>query len=877
MDRFRFPGENADGRGLHLGTKMVLVDGNSLMHRAFHALPLLDDGAGVYTNAVFGFLSMLLKVLKDEQPQYLAVAFDLHEPTFRHEEYQAYKAGRPATPEELRPQFPLLHELLDAMNICQVSLSRYEADDMLGTLSKKCEQEGVESLLVTGDRDAFQLAGPLTAILYTKRGITDTERVTPGYLMEKYALTPLQMIDLKGLMGDNSDNIPGIPGVGEKTALKLLAQYGTLENVLEQGAREQKGKLREKLEQYGQQARFCKKIATIQRDAPVPFELNNYRIHDMAQGLEALERYKLKSLAQRLHQLPAGMLGVEAAVQDVPPAENEAWSQIAVLEDLAAIERWAADQDAGAGLALSPLEASCALRQGAQALIPLGGGDLISPGLSDRDFLQGIAPLLAGQGEKVVCSVKRLLDLMPQGAALNGPVFDVMLAAYALNPQEKSYALPALLEQADLPRDQGHTQAARLWALRDRQNRQLSEDGLWDLYSRIELPLAYALRDMEQVGFLVDEGELRALGEMYTARIAKDRDEIYRLAGEEFNLNSPKQLGDILFGKLGIEGAKKTGKGWSTTADILESVADQHEIVPLVLDYRRNFKLNSTYIEALLRLKGPDGRIHTQFDQTATATGRISSNEPNLQNIPVRTEEGRQIRRAFVAGPGRVLVDADYSQIELRVLAHMSGDETLCEAFRLGQDIHRRTAAEVYAVPIDQVTGPMRSAAKAVNFGIIYGISDFGLARNIGVSRKEAASFIERYFARYPGVKRFMDEQVALGKAQGYVTTLFGRRRYLNELSSSNYNLRSFGERAAMNSPIQGTAADIIKISMIRVDQSLKNAGLRARLILQVHDELIVEAPEDEKEQAAQLLREAMEGAAQLRVPLMVDLSTGRN
>ncbi len=867
---------------------MVLVDGNSLMHRAFHALPLLDDGAGVYTNAVFGFLSMLFRVLKEEQPQYLAVAFDLHGPTFRHRQYQDYKAGRAPTPPELKPQFPLLKELLQAMHIAQVSLEGYEADDMLGTLSARWEALGGQALLITGDRDAFQLAGPHTAILYTKRGITDTQLVTPDYLMQAYALSPGQMIDLKGLMGDTSDNIPGIPGVGEKTALKLLSQYGTLESALERGAAEQKGKLRERLVQYGDQARFSKALATICRDAPIQVDPEALRLHGLAGGRPALERYKLKSLSQRLAQLPGWMLG-EAG--DCPsgdsgqpgpekgpsPAGESAWRSPAALAGAQDAAAWALAQDPGQAVALALGEASCALSGGAQGLIPLGGGDLLSPGLTPQDVCRALAPLLAGPGEKLVWSVKDLMTQMPPEAALGGDVYDAMLAAYALNPQRRSYSLPSLLEEAGLAPAEGETQAAKLFPLREAQLGQLDREGLSSLYRDIELPLAYTLRDMERQGFLVDREVLRQLGGQYAQRIQQDREQICQLAGEEFNLNSPKQLGEVLFGKLGLPGGKKTSKGWSTTADILEELADRHPIVPLVLDYRKYFKLNSTYVEALLRLMGPDGRVHTQFDQTATATGRISSNEPNLQNIPVRTPEGRQIRRAFVAAPGHVLVDADYSQIELRVLAHMSQDQTLCDAFLQGQDIHRRTAAEVYGVPIGQVTGEMRSAAKAVNFGIIYGISDFGLARSIGCSRKEAAGFIQRYFARYPGVKAFMEGQVALAKAQGYVTTLFGRRRYIPELQSPNYNVRSFGQRAAMNSPIQGTAADIIKLAMIRTRRALKEAHLQARLILQVHDELIVEAPEAEKEAVAQLLRQSMEGAAQLRAPLKADLAMGRD
>ncbi|MEG0144434.1 MAG: DNA polymerase I [Clostridia bacterium] len=858
--------------------KMVLVDGNSLMHRAFHALPLLTGGDGVYTNAVYGFCSMLFKVLKEETPDMLAVAFDLHGPTFRHEAYEAYKAGRSPTPEELRPQFALLKELLAAMSVKIVSVPRYEADDMLGTLSKKCEEMGTQVLLITGDRDAFQLAGEHTSILYTKRGISDTERVTPAYLMEKYALTPDQMIDLKGLMGDASDNIPGIPGVGEKTALKLLQKYGSLEQTLKRGADEEKGKLREKLIEFADQARFSKYLATVERNAPIECDLPEFRIHDLAGGLPIMEKYGLKTLAQRLLALPDTLTGAQRSEVErvLPIGAGIAWQPVAPVLSPAELSAWARAQDASRAVAIAVTaeRLQVATQGGQQAEIALGGGDLFAPGVTQADALGALKELLCGSGEKILCGLKSMLSQIAPILPAE-PVYDAMLAAYAIDPQAPGYTLDALLEQAGIA--QGQTRAAALFDLAHGQKEKMRLDQVEKLYEEIELPLAYALFDMEQAGFSVDEQVLKELGGAYTARLAQLTARIYELAGAPFNLNSPKQLGDVLFGTLGLPGGKKTARGYSTTADALDAIADQHEIVPLILDYRKYFKLNSTYVEALLRLRGSDGRIHTSFDQVATATGRISSNEPNLQNIPVRTPEGREIRRAFVARPGWTLVDADYSQIELRVLAHMSGDATLMDAFQSGQDVHRRTAAEVYGVPLEQVSGAMRSAAKAVNFGIVYGISEFGLANNIGVSRREASEFIARYFARYPGVKRYMDEMVALGKAQGYVTTMFGRRRYLKELQSDNHNTRAFGERVAMNSPIQGSAADIIKIAMIRTDKMLRAQGLKARLILQVHDELIVEAPIEERAQVEKLLLEAMEGAAKLSIPLKADLSTGGN
>ena len=849
--------------------KMVLVDGNSLMHRAFHALPLLDDGAGVYTNAVFGFLSMLLRVLREEAPDYLGVAFDLHGPTFRHEAYADYKAGRSPTPEELKPQFDVLKEILGAMGVKVLTCPGYEADDILGTFSKKCEQRGIDAVLVTGDRDSFQLAGPRTRVLYTKRGISDTERVTPEYLLEKYGLTPSQMIDLKGLMGDASDNLPGVPGVGEKTALKLLAAYGSLESALAHADADQKGKLRERLMAFADQARFSKQLATIHRDAPVGADFEAMRLGDIALGVPALEKYHLKTLAQRLRETRAG----EAATPVLQAQGERVWQKPEACANADAFGQWALARPSGAGFAFAlGKDASLAFEDGSQATLALGG-DLLSPGADEADAAGALAPLLTGTGRKAVCGVKSLmalLDAPPENA------FDVQLAAYAINPGEKSYALSALT--ASLPEAPERTDAGALWELCVSQEARLKADGVEALYREIELPLAYTLYDMEREGFMVDAAELARLGAIYRAKIQAINERAQALAGTPVNLNSPKQLGELLYGKLGIApGGKKTTTGFSTNVEALEAIADQHEIIPLILEYRKYAKLNGTYVEALLRMKGPDGRVHTSFDQTATSTGRISSNEPNLQNIPVRTELGREIRSAFIARPGWVLVDADYSQIELRVLAHMAGDPVMREAFRLDQDIHRRTAAEVYGVPLSDVTKEMRSAAKAVNFGIVYGISEFGLARNIGVSRKEAGAFIERYFARYPMIRRFMDDMVTLGKTQGYVTTLFGRRRYLPELQSPSYQTRAFGERAAMNSPIQGTAADIIKVAMNRVHAALREKNLRARLILQVHDELIVEAPEAERGEVMTLLRGCMEGAAELSVPLKADLTAGGN
>lgn len=849
-----------------MADKILLVDGNSLMHRAFYALPIMNNDQGVYTNAVYGFLSMLFSAIRQENPAYLGVAFDLSGPTFRHLKYEAYKAGRAAMPDELRPQFDLIKRLLGDMRVAILSREGYEADDMLGTYSRMAGERGLYSLLLTGDRDAFQLAGPDACVLYTRRGTSDMQRVDTEYIKEKYGVEPERMVDIKALMGDSSDNIPGVPGVGEKTAVRLIGQYGTLERVLECAA-EQKGKLRERLETFAGQARFSKWLGTIERHAPVEWDEDALRLGDLSGGRPLMEQLQLRALLSRLDALGGAPRAEEQSARKIE------FSAPCQLEDARALADWLGEDAGRAQWAVCAQDGrlSLACEDGRTAALNLDG-DLIRPGVDISEALRAAAPLIEGGAPKFYYNVKRMDALARQaGIRLGGRADDVMLSAYVLDPQRKSYALSALVQDEDL------TPAAAVLRLGLAQRAQMERDGLTRLYEDVELKLAYTLGEMERAGFLVDEGELRRLGALYEQEIAKLTRSIYERAGEQFNINSPKQLGALLFEKLGLPGGKKTKTGYATGAEVLESLSGEHPIVSEILEYRKYAKLKSTYVDALLRLRGADGRIHTSFDQTATATGRISSQEPNLQNIPVRTELGREIRRAFIARPGSVLVDADYSQIELRVLAHMSGDETMRDAFLHDQDIHRRTAAEVYGVPLEEVSAQMRSAAKAVNFGIVYGISDFGLARNIGVSRAQAAGFIKRYLDRYPGIRRFMDEAVARGKTDGYVTTLMGRRRYLRELSSDNYNIRSFGERAAMNSPIQGSAADIIKLAMVRVREALRAQGFQARLILQVHDELIVEAPQSEAGPVSELLRREMENVVRLDVPLKVDVSTGRD
>ena len=837
---------------------MLVIDGNSLMHRAFHALPLMDAD-GVYTNAVHGFLSMMLKAVQEISPRYIAAAFDTHAPTFRHTAYADYKAGRRAMPEELRPQFPIIKEILGAMGLGVLSVDGYEADDILGTCAKKCREAGLDCVLLTGDRDALQLVGEGTKVLFTRKGITESTLFDAAGVKEFFSVTPEQVTDWKGLMGDASDNIPGIPGVGEKTAVKLLGEYGTLENVLAHGG-EIKGKLGEKIRDNAELARFSKDLATIRPTAPIHFDLASFDAGHMERGLEALRKYQLNGIASRLEKLsPQG---------ETAPEEEEAEEafETRTLQSAADIAAFLSDMgEKDAALHITPTAMTLAY-PGSLGQIQLQQ-DMLSPGLLPDEAWAAIAPAL--NKPLYVHDGKALLhQLSDRGLPLPRFRWDTMLGAYLHNPQEKSYALSAL----------GREDAMGVLLLAKKQEKQLRGEGMLPLMNEIEMPLLYVLFDMEQAGFQVDGEALRRLGDGFAKEAEALKEEVYRLTGVSgFNLNSTQQLGKVLFEDLGLPHGKKTQRGYSTDAETLEKIQDAHPCVPAILKYRQVVKLNSTYIDALIRKMDASGRVHSYFDQTGTATGRISSSEPNLQNIPVRTEMGREIRKAFITRPGYVLADADYSQIELRVMAHFSGDHAMVDAFRRGQDIHARTAAEVYGVPIENVTREMRSSSKAVNFGLVYGISEFGLARNIGVSRKEAGEFIARYFERYPGVKRFMDEAVRKGYENGYAVTLMGRRRQLPELKMSNANMRAFGERAAMNTPVQGTAADIIKLAMVRVHDALKKEGLKAQLILQVHDELLIEAPKEEEKAVAGILKKCMEQVYQLSVPLVADVKTGES
>ncbi|GHU74964.1 DNA polymerase [Clostridia bacterium] len=854
----------------------VAIDGNSLMYRAFHALPdTLTDREGHPTNAVFGFMMMFLKLLAEHKPTSLAVAFDVHGPTRRHLRYAEYKGTRPPTPEILRPQFPMLKELLGEMGVAMLSLEGWEADDLLGTLSKQCESRGLPSLVVTGDRDSFQLISDNTHVLYTKRGVSDTVELDPQTLFETYGVTPAQIPDLKGLMGDASDNIPGIAGIGEKTAVKLLTEYGTLTNALA-AASEQKGKLRERLETGADSALLSLELATIDRAAPVDIDWDALALPSIGglcvKARPIFERRGFNSILARLDAIIAD--------QGSPPSNSSLNTQQAStkhvvinLEDLPALERFI-QTDA---LNASP-ERPFALHVGESLTFandthlwraPLAN-DLLSPGIQPTDALRLIRPLLDTPEAWMLADAKPLFIQLghtpPPGSHA---AWDATLAA-ALLGSGKIGSLSDLLEPGQ-PAD-----AASLFDLALRQKRDMSENGMLNLYESVERPLTGVLIGMERAGFLLDQNELRSIGKRLTEQESRLREDIFAEIGvPPFNLNSPKQLGQALFEDLKLPAGRKNKSGYSTDAETLEALSADYPVVAKILDWRHTVKLQSTYIDGLLGKLDPQGRVHSTFFQTAAVTGRISSSEPNLQNIPTRTAQGREIRRAFTAPEGWLLVDADYSQIELRILAHLAGDPRMTDAFARAEDIHKAMAAEVNGVAIDQVTPAMRSAAKAVNFGIVYGQSDYGLARSIGVTRAEAADMIERYFARYPDIRRYLDDCVTHGKANGYVTTLMGRRRPLPELLSANHATRKFGERAAMNAPVQGSAADIIKLAMVRVAQAL--SGMRSRLILQVHDELILESPEDEAEYAAQILKDQMQNAARLSVPLVVDVGVGRS
>ena len=848
--------------------QLIAIDGNSLMHRAYHALPPMTTRAGVPTGALHGFISMLLKLI-ERNPDYLVVAFDMHGPTFRHEQFDAYKAGRRETEDDLRAQFPVLKELLQKMGITICETPRYEADDILGTFARKCEAEGIDALLVTGDRDALQLISERTHVLMTKKGISETIEFDRDVLKEQYGLEPDRMRDLKGLMGDNSDNIPGIAGVGEKTAMKLLEEYGTLENVLAH-ADEVKGKLGEKIAAGADSARMSYEIGTICTNAPIPIGISDCAFHpsSLSNARTMLLDLEMRGIASRIGAAdetpaPAQPNGVIAQRIEIDSIE----ALLEALKKAAPVKRLAIEAGETVQFAFQP-EVFYEIVQGA---------DLFCTPIDEKELFGAFKSILEDEHLQVLAfDTKRLRHLLAKlNISLKASVFDAMIADYLLDATRPSTSFAMLCERFDA---HAKPNAAMLFTLCDSMMQSLVEANMQKLYDEMELPLSQVLFEMEQAGFRVDRDILRQLQTQFNEQGDSLAKRIYELTGETFNILSPKQLGEVLFEKLGLPTGRKNKSGFSTDADTLESLMDRHPAIPLIQEYRFITKLKSTFVDGLLNVVSAENdRVRTQFNQCVTATGRISSTEPNMQNIPVRTSQGREIRKAFIASEGNVLVDADYSQIELRLLAHISGDEGMIQAFNSGKDIHRTTASEVFRVPFDEVSSELRSAAKAVNFGIVYGISDFGLARNLDIPVKQASEYIKLYFDRYPGVKAYLDQSVAQAKEKGYAVTMYDRRRALLELKSSNYNTRSFGERVAMNMPIQGTAADIIKLAMVKVSQMLKSRGLNAKLILQVHDELIFDTPKAEADEVEALVHDCMEHVAELSVPLDADVKVGHS
>jgi len=844
--------------------KLMVIDGNSIINRAFYGIRMLTTKDGTPTNAVYGFLTILQRFLTEENPDGICVAFDLRGPTFRHEQYAEYKAQRKGMPDELAAQLPLVKDILDAMYIPRYEVEGYEADDLIGTIAAQCDQAGWDCVILTGDKDDLQLiTDRVTVKLVTSRmGQTKTEDYTPAKFQSVYGFSPRQFIDLKALMGDSSDNIPGVPGVGEKTAMDLILRFGTLDRIYDDlPVLDIKDSLRNKLTTGEESARLSYDLATIRCDVPFPFapEETTRRPFD-AQALRALFlKLEFQSLIQKFslayidtQSKPAVTVSVahiqtqaelDALIQRIQAAE---YVSVRPLDDLDGVEIGEADQ-------VSVVSWNT-VGEGYNAFLQtLFGADIPKVGHHIKDTMTALL------GEEITPG---------------GYLFDTALAAYLLDPTVSDYGLDKLADQylSNPSAEPTHIIYDLYPILQER----LEQAALTEVFQRIELPLCPVLARMEHIGFLVDQGELRAFGETLSAWIDNAQGEIFHLAGQEFNINSPKQLGQILFDVLGLPPAKKTKTGYSTNVEVLEKLKDQHPIIPKIMAYRDYTKLKSTYVDGLTRAIRPDGRIHSNFQMTVTATGRLSSTEPNLQNIPIRKELGGEIRKMFVAAPGHVLVDADYSQIELRLLAHISGDETMQAAFTNQEDIHTVTAAQVFHVAPEDVTPLMRSRAKAVNFGIVYGISAFSLAQDIGVSQTEAKMYIENYLAKYSGVRSYMHDIVEQAKSEGQVRTLFGRIRPLPELQSSNFNIRSFGERVALNMPIQGTAADIMKLAMIHVDERLRTEGLKARLVLQVHDELIVECPEEEAEQVAALLEAEMEHVMTLAVPLEATAHSGK-
>ena len=843
--------------------KLLILDGNSIVNRAFYGVRMLNAPDGMPTNGVYGFLSILRKLLDEEKPEAVCVAFDLKAPTFRHLRYEGYKAQRKGMPEELAVQMPILKQVLDAMGILRLELEGFEADDLLGTVAAKCENNGWECRIVTGDKDSFQLISETTHVCHVKSrmGQTTTTEYTPELFFEEYGFEPKCIIDLKALMGDASDNIPGVPGVGEKTAMALVQKYKHLETIYaELDTLDVKEGMRKKLREGKDSAFLSFELATIHTDAPIEFSPEDAVWHEDY-------RPELYDLFKKL--------GFNKFIEKWGISENTESAATARLEHLPYIEDASFDDIMDAVKAADIIAVSPDLSFDSLEICDGKAVYLARWTALGDDYTRLTSYVFSDKVRKTGHNVKDIMtQLISEKLPLDGFVYDTALAGYLLDATAGDYGL-GRMSIGYCGAELGGAEA--VYRLREATEKKLAQLGMTKLFYDIEMPLCRVLADMQEQGFLIDRAALSSFGESLTGTIAELERAIYDQSGCEFNINSPKQLGEVLFDKLMLPAGKKTKTGWSTNADVLEKLRGKHPIVQMALDYRMLTKLKSTYADGLLKLIDSDGRIRTKFQMTVTATGRLSSTDPNLQNIPIRKELGSHIREMFIASKGNVLVDADYSQIELRLLAHISGDKHMQEAFLSGEDIHAVTASQVFNTPLGEVTSLQRSRAKAVNFGIVYGISAWSLAQDIGVMQAEAKAYMDAYLNKYDGVREYMKSVVENAKCDGYVETLYARRRYLPEIKSSNFNTRSFGERVALNMPIQGTAADIIKLAMVNVYNRLNAEGLKAKLILQMHDELICECPEDEAQTVANILREEMSGAAQLSVPLTVDVKIGHS
>ena len=866
-----------------MSSKIVLIDGHSILNRAFYGLPDLTNAEGLHTNAIYGFLTIMFKLLEEEKPEYLTVAFDVHAPTFRHKMYAEYKGTRKPMADELRQQVPVIKEVLHAMGVKTIECAGLEADDLIGTLSNRCENEGMEVTVISGDRDLLQLATEHVKIRIpkTKQGKTEIEDYYAKDVEERYQVTPKEFIDLKALMGDTADNIPGVPSIGEKTATKIITQYHSIEEAHEHVDELKPPRASKALSEHWDLAVLSKELATINVKADFPYELSEAKLGNLYteeayiffQKLEfknLLSRFDVSAPANKVEDGFKIITSKSEAEKVFVQAEEASTIGAVIFKDLENVLPLFADQAGlgGIGLCFSKEESYCIK---------------VEKDITGEWLLKKLADVAEKAETYAMFHLKESMEQVTIRNQAN--CFDVSVDAYLLNPLKNNYTWEdvarehlGLMIDEKIDQDmkacyESYVNYASVEVLRQK----LRDTKMDTLFRDIEMPLVFTLFDMEQNGIRVEADALKQYGDQLAGKIAELEKEIYEEAGETFNINSPKQLGVVLFENMKLSGGRKTKTGYSTAADVLEKLAPEHPVVAKILEYRQYTKLKSTYADGLANYIQDDGRIHGKFNQTITATGRISSTEPNLQNIPVRMELGRLIRKVFIPEEGYRFVDADYSQIELRVLAHCSGDEHLIQAYKEQSDIHRITASQVFHIPFDEVTPQQRRNAKAVNFGIVYGISSFGLSQDLSITRKEAAKYIDDYFATYPGIKTFLDHAVTHAKEEGYVVTLFGRRRPVPELSSSNFMQRSFGERVAMNSPIQGAAADIIKIAMIRVNQRLKDQKMKSRLVLQVHDELLIEAYEPELDEVQNILKEEMEHAAELKVPLEIDMHTGDN